>query len=357
MKYLQEKIIIDYFVKTFRKVFAQNTVWTNEDNEVVELVEGNIPQIYDHLPRESEDYPFIAIEGGGESVDIWGINDKVDNVWVSEKFGDSPKSYAVLGNGYSQAFGIILSEDLKLRDIGLALRYTSRLNEDINIYLSLASGFTPGTTVASGTIDAFEDKDFVWKWCELNPQTVLFKNQLYYVTCETDSNCIYYVAKDTNPDLNITPYPYYAYKYGSGSWNVSSSSTLFAVVQGPVYIRLGGGVRSNLSFRVEAKDIHTMRSVKSIVFMYLNALKHADLKRHEAITYPPTLNMDFDMASDTTNLGIKILNISESAENVRERGNDRIFSIILTVETYGVWQEDWQKDTLKDVDIQTQSFN
>jgi len=357
MKYLQMHDIIDYFAKSFRKIFAQNTIWVNEDNEVVELTEGNTPQVYDHLPREPENYPYISIEGGPGAGDPWAINDRVDNLWISERFGSQPLSYEILGNGYKRAFGIQLNEDLKLRDVGIALKYASRLNGDITLNLSSASASFPGVAIASGTIDAFEDTDFVWKWCELYPQITLLQNQLYFLTLEAPSDCIYYVAKDTNPDATLTPYPYLATKYGSGAWSLSSSSTLFAVVQGPVYIRLGGGIKSNLIFRIEAKDIHSMRSVKNIVFMYLNALKHADLKRKEAITYPPTLNVDFDFMSETTEVGVKIINISESAESVRERGNDRIFSVLYTVEVYGFWQEDFRADTVKKVVPDIKSFD
>lgn len=356
MRYSQTKDIIHYFVDSFRKVFSSSNVWLNEEREVVEIKEGDVPKVYDHQPREPEDYPLIVIEGRGGPLDFWGIDDFVDNLWISERMGTVPRSYVVLGDDYSQAFGVKVSEFLKLRDIGIAIRYGSRLNNDITVTFSSASSGIPGTALASGTIEAFDDTDFKWKWVELNPPIVLAPNQLYYVVYETSNDCIYYIAKDTNPDLSLTPYPYCANKYGGGGWNVSSSSTLLAVIQGPVYKRLGGGIQANLSLRIEAKDIHVMHSIEDIVFMYLNALRHSNLKRKEAITYPPTLNMELAGASDMTDVGIRIINISKGDENVRERGNDRIFSIMFSVETYSYWAEDFEVDTLKKIVPSTTNF-
>jgi hypothetical protein len=132
---------------------------------------------------------------------------------------------------------------------------------------------------------------------------------------------------------------------------------LLAVAQGPVYKRLGGGIQVNLSLRVEAKDIWTMHSIEDIIFMYLTMLKHANLKRKEAITYPPTLNVELEGISNLTETGIRIINISKGNENVRERGNDRIFSISFAIELYSIWSEDFEGDTIKKVSPDIEEFN
>ena len=80
------------------------------------------------------------------------------------------------------------------------------------------------------------------------------------------------------------------------------------------------------------------------------------MKRQEAISSPPTMNIDFDAMSDMTEAGIRVVNISKGAESVRERGNDMIFSITLNIETYAFWQEDFRKDTLKKIVPGTESF-
>ena len=200
MKYLQTQDIIKYFVESLRKVFATNNTWVNVDQEVIEITEGNIPKIYDHQPREPEDYPIVVIVGAGGPLDHWALDDFVDNVWIVERLGSIPDAYEILGNGYSQAFGVKVSNDLKLRSVGVALKYADKLNGDITVSLSVASASAPGVTIASGTIDAFEDTDFVWKWVELEPSVILKPDQLYYLTYEAPDDCVYYVAKDTDPD-------------------------------------------------------------------------------------------------------------------------------------------------------------
>jgi len=357
MRYLQTKDIVHYLVESLRKVFATNTSWVNDNQEVVEITGANIPTVYDHQPREPEKYPIVVIEGVGGPLDNWGIDDFVDSIWVSERFGSVPNDYEILGNGYKQAFGIQVSDFLKLRDIGIAIKFGSRLNGDINVNFSSASVNEPGVAISSGIINAFEDNDFLYKWVELDPPIILAPDQLYYVEYEAPDDCIYYIAKDTSPDLSLTAHPYLATKYGSGSWNVSSSSTLLAVAQGPVYKRLGGGIQVNLSLRVEAKDIWTMHSIEDIIFMYLTMLKHANLKRKEAITYPPTLNVELEGISNLTETGIRIINISKGNENVRERGNDRIFSISFAIELYSIWSEDFEGDTIKKVSPDIEEFN
>lgn len=357
MKYLQTQDIIKYFVESLRKVFATNNTWVNEDQEVVEITEGNIPKIYDHQPREPEDYPIVVIVGAGGPLDHWALDDFVDNVWIVERLGSVPDAYEVLGNGYSQAFGVKVSDDLKLRSVGIALKYADKLNDDIAVSLSLASASAPGVTIASGKIAAFEDTDFVWKWVELEPQPTLIADQLYYIKLEASGSCVYYVERDTDPDIGLTLYPYWANQYNSGAWNISSSSTLFAVVQGPVNKRLGGGIQASLSLTVEAKDIHTMHSIEDIIFIYLNMFRHSNLKRSDAITYPPTINTELDDLSNMTEAGIRIMTISKTAESVRERGNDRIFSITFNIETYSFWYEDFEKDTLKKVFPTIENYN
>jgi len=143
MKYLQTKDIIHYFVESLRKVFATNISWVNENQEVVEITEGNVPKVYDHQPREPEDYPIVVIEGNGGPLDHWSLNDHVDNVWRIERLGITPNAYETLGSGYMQAFGVKISdEDIKLRNIGIAVKYAGRLNGDITLNLSLMPNFS-----------------------------------------------------------------------------------------------------------------------------------------------------------------------------------------------------------------------
>ena len=357
MRYLQTKDIVHYLVESLRKVFATNNTWLNEDQEVVEITGANIPTVYDHQPREPEKYPIVVIEGTGGSVDYWGIDDFVDKIWISEKLGSVPRSYELLGNDCKQAIGIQVDDFLKLRDIAIAIGFKERLNGDINVNFSSASANVPGITISSGTINAFEDRDLLWKYIELNPPIVLAPNQLYYAELEAPDDCVYYIGKDTSPDLTLTPHPYHAVKYGSGSWNVSSSSTLLAIIQGPVYNRLGGGIQVNLSLRVEAKDIWTMHSIEDIIFMYLNMLKHSNLKRKQAIVYPPVLNVELQNLSELTEKGIHLINIVKGSEDVRERGNDRIFSVAFSIELYSLWQEDFEIITLKQITLDKQEFN
>jgi hypothetical protein len=86
-------------------------------------------------------------------------------------------------------------------------------------------------------------------------------------------------------------------------------------------------------------------------------LKHANIKRKEAIQYPPTLNVELEGLSDLTEAGIRIINISKGNENVRERGNDRIFSISFSIELYSSWSEDFEIDTIKKVLPDIENFN
>jgi len=361
MYYVQHRDIKSRLVKYLRMMFKMYTNWFNEGLEVVELMGGNSPEVYEQYPWNDENYPILVVGGIGGSDDDWAIDSHITTGFKFLQIGQAARSYSILEASNIIAFGVKSRvNDFKIRTIGVGIKPTNSTSDyDLTVTLMSSSAGFPSTEIASGSISSYilnasRVSDFVFT--ELTPEVTLQADESYFVKLNlTNGNYGSYYLLEDNAPTSRTSFPRKAVS-GSIGWSIVSGSTPMAVVKGPMNKFLGGGVNASFSIYIEAKDLATAQKISELTFLYLKLLRHAGLRRTEMMNYPTTTRTEFIRMSNEARMGLHVVRIDKGSEAVRERGNDRIFSIPLSVECYGMWTEAFELPTLLDINEEITNF-
>jgi len=351
MKYNQPRDIKKVFAVFLNKIFSLNEKWFNEDIEVVSLSGQNSPNVFEQYPWNKEKYPLVVVFAEGSSDDQWAIDSRIGNYWTSLLIGQTPRSYVELLNPI--AFGVTPGVyPLTLRSVDLAVQYKGPYEEDITVKLWSISGSYPNQVLASGSIKGKSSTQMEWATTIMYPQsTVLEKGINYFISVETEDGS-YYLMLDTDVDASITPWARYTVSGSSGWSTIDATKTALARVNGPVFYRIGGGQENRIRIFVESKDLPTTQKITELIYLYLHLIKHSNPQRKVKMDAPNESGMDYDFVSDLTDQGIYIIDVDKGSETVRNRGNDRLFSIDLIITCYGSWVEDFSLPTLDDINIE-----
>jgi len=359
MRYQQPRSIKQNFTNFVNKVFTLNEKWQNTDVEIITLSGNNSPEAFEQYPWDNEKYPLVVLFAEGSSDDHWAIDSRIGHYWHTLKIGSRPNDFIALSNTSMATFGVKTEKyDMPLRSVDLALQYVGPYENDIIVRLWSASGGEPGTILASGNISGKEFSIMEWMSTSLYPIVTLVKDTDYFVSVHTSGfvGNSYNLMLDNNPDSEITPF--IQLSTGTvGNWASVTDKTCFARVNGPVYHRVGGGLESTIRVFVESKDLTTTQKIADLLFVYFHLAKHSNPRRKEKIgTNVNETGMDYDFASDLTNEGIYIIDVDKGAEAIRVRGNDRLFSIDLSLSVYSNWVEDFRLPLLEDIDLDIQGY-
>jgi len=352
MEYNQSRNIKQSFTNFVNKIFSLNTGWKNESVEVLALSGENSPEAHEQYPWDSEKYPRVILFAEGTTDDHWAIDSRIGNYWVTLCIGSQPNAMAALSSN-PIAFGVKSADyNMTLRSVDLALQYVGPYEDDLTVKLWNSSGGLPNSVLASGSITGKEFSSMKWISTSLNPKIILTKDTNYFVSVQTVNalGTTYNLMKDASPSSDITPFICLATS-GSTGWTSVTDETAFARVNGPVYRRLGGGLEGTVRVFVEAKDLATTQKIADLLFVYFHLIKHSNPLRKEKMGASRNeTGMNYDFVSDLTDDGIYIRDVDKGPESVRVRGNDRLFSIDLSLSVYSSWIEDFVLPTLEEID-------
>jgi hypothetical protein len=358
LKYQQPRNIKQVFTTLFNKIFSLNSSWLNHEVEVITLSEDNSPQAFEQYPWNNEKYPLIVLFSEGVTDDHWAIDSRVGYFMDTLCIGKVPRNYLTLSST-PVAFGVRSNDiDLTFRQVEIAAQNIGPYEEDIVVKIwnsvSGSSGYTPNTVISSGSISGNADRNMNWLSTGVKPAIILSANTNYFISVQAGGS--YYLMLDTLPTLADTSFISYTTS-GSIGWSIpDTTKTVLARVNGPVYHRMGGGLKSRLRVFVESKDLPTTQKITDLLFVYLHLLKHSDPTKKIKMPITNETAMSFDFASDLTDEGIYILDVNKGSETVRNRGNDRLFSIDLTINCYSSWSEDFGLPTLEDIGLDISDF-
>jgi hypothetical protein len=355
---IQERDIKAYLANFLQKIFAQNSSWLNYDVELITLTDNNAPNVFEQYPWDAEHYPIVALTGMGASSEQWGIDGYISARGLTNFVGTRANSFVSFA-GSKIAFGFQMPADVSytMRNIEIMAKYAGELEEPITVELCSASGTTtliPGTVLSTGTLKVNAFDGLKWLQAKLLPNIVLAAGTKYFVTLNTAA--AYPLMMDTTPDAAVTPFVSFT-EYTNGAWTEPDlTKTVLAKVNGPVYTQLGGGISSNFSIYIEAKDLSTVQKIANLIYMYLFLARHSNLARPNTVPNLPATSMDYSFMSDLTEAGIYVINVDKGAEGVRNRGNDRIFNITITAHCYSQWSEDYTLPELSGIHIDTGDY-
>lgn len=360
LHYKQPRNIKHSFVQFVNKIFSLNSQWLNEDVEVVELTEDNSPDAFEQYPWDNEKYPLVVLFSDGSTDDRWAIDERIADHREYLELGSVARSYVQLGpfspsnSGLdAQAVGMQpLISSMILKSVDLLMKYTGPYEEAITIKIWEASGDLPGTLLASGSIKGEITAGIEWLQTNIKPEITLAQNTKYFISAQAPSGSYQWFIDD-DPNTSRTPYIRHAVFSGStGAWSGVSSQSPIAKAHGPAVRRLGGGLNSTVRMFVEAKDLSTTQKITDLLFVYMHLAKHSNVGRREKLTEPNVTSMDLDFVSDLSDEGIYIIDVNKGAETVRTRGNDRLFSVDLSLTCYSSWSEDFVLPVIEDIGIE-----
>ena len=354
MRYNQPRNIKSNFTKFVNKVFTLNKSWRNVDVEVIALSGDNSPVAYEQYPWDQEKYPLVVLFAEGTSDDHWAIDSRIGHYWDTLKIGSKPRDTIALSNISMVAFGVKTEEhDMPLRSVDLALQYIGPYENDVIVRLWDESGGEPNSILASGSISGKEFSIMEWASTSLYPTITLAKDTDYFVSVHTSGSLgnSYNLMLDNDPDVTVTPFIQLS-TGTAGSWTSVSDETVFARINGPVHYRVGGGLDNTIRVFVESKDLATTQKIADLLFVYFHLAKHSNLQRKEKMGVNANeTGTNYDFVSDLTDEGIYIIDVDKGAESVRIRGNDRLFSVDLSLSVYSNWVEDFVLPILEDINI------
>ena len=353
MQYNQGRSIKQTFVDAFNKVFKGNSTWVNTDIEVVGISGENSPDVFEQFPWDSEKYPRVVIFAGESQADKWAIDSKICQVRDNITFGTAarlaiPVTTTPLGFAVSSP-----ALPLKLHSVTLTLQHLGPYEENIDVELWSSGSDHPGTKLASGV---FKGKSFAGiheMTVSLRPLITMAPDTNYFIVVTGRGS--YNLMVDSHADAD-TPNTVLMQRIGS-TWTIISDSQAFVgTINGAAYQRLGGGISSSIRVYAEAKDLATVQKISDLVFVYSNLARHSNPGRSAKMVDPNTTSTLYDFVSDLTDAGIYIVNIAKGAENIRERGNDRIYSIDVSLNCYSHWTEDFSFPDLDDIETDINGF-
>ncbi len=352
MQYQQPRGIKQNFTNFINKIFTLNKNWQNTDVEIISLSGDNSPAAFEQYPWNKEKYPLIVLFAEGTTDDHWAIDSRIGHYWDTLQIGAKPSDTIALSNTSMVAFGVKTPEfDMPLRSVDLALKYTGPYENDIVVQLRNNSSGEPGAILASGSISGKEFSISEWATTSLFPIVTLVKDINYFVSIHTSGSLgnSYNLMLDDEPTTEITPF--IQLSTGTvGSWVSVTDKTVFARVNGPVFYRVGGGIDNTIRIFVESKDLATVQKIADLLFVYFHLAKHSNPQRKAKMgSNVNETGMNYDFMSDLTDEGIYNIDVDTGGESVRVRGNDRLFSIDLTLSVYSNWVEDFKLPTLEDI--------
>lgn len=348
-RYKQPRDIKDEFTKFVNNLFKLNTSWVNEDVEVITLTGDNSPNAYEQYPWDTENYPIVVLFSEGSTDDRWALDERISDYREFLRIGSIPQDYVTLGvNPIAAGVRPQLSA-MSLKSIDLLVKNIGPYEEPITVKLWSTVSDAPDTLLASGSISGQTTRGIEWLHTQLFPVCTLVKDTSYFLSAEAASGSYYWFI-DNDVNTAITPYVRHA-TFDGTTWTSGSSQTPIAKVYGPTVRRLGGGIYSTIRMFVEAKDLATSQKITDLLFVYIHLAKHSNLGRREKLSDANVTSMDLDFVSDLSDKGIYIIDVNKGAETVRIRGNDRLFSIDLSLTCYSSWSEDFVLPVIEDIDI------
>lgn len=359
MKYTQSRQIKKYLVAYLQKCFAMYTEWVNSGLEVIDISNDNSPNIHEQYPFDSENYPIVVVGGAGSSQDDWGIDNLINDSYIAKRMGTQAVGYQILDNSNQVVYGVQFNEDFDIRNIDIALMQYKDIEEPLYVYLYSSGSNGPDQILASGSIKGFSKSlsSIIWGATELFPSFTLLKGAPYFVgiNLAPTSYGSYYLMTDsalskTDNSFNILGVS------GSTGWTFINGTSVVSTINGPVYKILGGGMEINFSILVESKDLASTQKISELCFMYLNFLRYGKLQRESLMDFPNELRIGYNRDSNMTADGINLVSVDKGAESIRDRGNDRLFSVTLSVACYGRWSESFELPTIKEIDENINNF-
>jgi len=349
LKSTQSRDIKKNFVSFINKIFALNNSWLKDDVELITLQGDNSPSAYEQYPWDNENYPIVVLSSEGATDDAWAIDSKISNYTETMKLGVTARTYETLSANPIAAAITPRRGNLSLRAVDLLVKNIGPYEEPIFVRLLSTTGGVPDTILASGSIAGKQTSGIKWLQTALYPRVVLQQDTTYALSAQAFSGSYYwFVDNIINTDSTPTPTKW---AYNGVTWDTISDESPIAKVYGPTVRRLGGGLNTTLRIFIETKDLSTTQKIADLLFVYLHLARHSNVMRSEQLDSPNVTNTNYDFVSNLSDEGIYILKVNKGAETVRDRGNDRLFSIDLALSCYSNWTEDFTLPVLEDIDI------
>ncbi len=347
----------DEFANLLRRSFSYHEEFNNVGaTGVFDLGLDDEGLVFDQFFQEYEQYPVITIAGQvGSFVDESGGG-------ISAEFGQESiyqdvaniidvTQYLTIGttNNLTAGTSFESDQDLTLRTVGTYMRGLGDAG-DVSVYFWKGDQRGPLELLASGSVGGFTSSEYEVKTTELYPWIDVQKNSYYWITYATDESSQYRIG--------INPNGIYKTAVGSGSapvggsqWVVDSGSIAATIKSAPWDI-VGGAMQFSLLFSCMSKEASESRRLGDLTTLFLALSRKGTINRSAT----GDLKMDWGGLSPISKNGLAIQDVSIGAEQVQERGDDRIWVNSVTATIRGEWTVAFERELLKDVGLTVVSY-
>jgi len=353
MHFRLNKYLIEQNTRFLRRLFKYNNEWTNKDIEIIQVSSGSSLSIFEQFFYEEEKYPVISIgtSGGNYSQngfnDLWRVvdDDKIilgNRSLTREVISDVNELYILLPSD-------VTGETIRGIDINLAWTGNDVGGDDINV--NIYRDFTTSPVLlGSGSLQGNTKTELSTYFCGFS-NNIFLDGEDFAITLNTQPTSSYYVCID-NSEGN--------YIYNQNGISIYKSGSIAGNLYLPAFVRFGGIFQSTLNFKVQAKNSTAqVYNLIELMSMYYTLAKHGQISRTStAINGMKWSDSDVSLiSSELTEKGIYVKAIKQGGLETRRRGEkDIIFGMTLSIDFVTEWFEDYTIDTLKNIEIEANSF-
>lgn len=348
-----EKYLVDEFIKILRRIFRNQTTWTNTGTDVIQFSSGAVSLVFEQFFEENEKYPIITVYGLG-------------GIYANDSLGDYVST--LRGNYYSHVMGVraLIYEtisDIDVLAVQLPQSLAAKQDQISGIYLDfiwnglgvggdditykLYSSYTTSPNlITSGSI-AGNLLHNISRTYSLFDSSITLSESDYWLTFNSTERSVYAIMLDNTKET--------LYKKNSGSF--VSGSIVGGLMYPPLH-KIGGRFESSITIRVMCKNNTALaRDLGEIIVTRLLLLKTAQYDRSAMIEQSLSTFTDGDIISEWEDKGVAIKSVKTGVLEMRRRGiNDIIFTLPITVDLLTHWSVDYPGEFLKNFSIDVTPF-
>ena len=351
MHWRLDKYLIEQSVQLLRRVFSYNSEWNNKDIEIVQVASGSSTLVFEQFFNEPEKYPIIVISPLGGSNSQSGFNDLWRDV-TDDKVELGERGLSVVEISNTDLLEIPIPEELygeSVRGIDLQLSWTG-VGEGGNILINFYKNFTTSPElIGSGSFEGTLDKNLNTYFIELSNNISLTGEDLYF-TLQTTSNNSYFIAFDNSAS--------FISRYNQNN-NISNlNGSIVGSIYLPAFKRIGGDYHSSLNFKVFTKnDTKSLYNLADLISIYFTLTKHSNISRRGYAVNGLSLSESRSVLSELSEKGIYVKSIKQGGVENRRRGKkDIIYARSVNIEFFSEWFQDFPMDTIKNIEVDANSF-
>jgi len=340
--------VVTTFVDLIQRIFTYNQRFVNQGISVIEIPSASskvfaVEQFHENFER----YPIVTVGVLGGNYMHTSINNYIGDSTPSVDLGVYAYSYQLITGSDTLAFSLP-TDVIVSGSSGFTFNVAwSGTGSGYGINYTIYQNYTTAAqSVASGVIAAGEYTSITPIYTPFIPDLQFSSGDVWMVLTPASSSSYL---------LMVDPTVTASYQYNSHSY----SGSLVGNIQLPNMLRVGGAFTSSYSITCTSKNDSTIcYDIIELIAQYLELTKNAQISRASGnVDGLKLYDLVLSVAGELTQKEIYIQSVRQGGLTRQMRGeNDELFSLMLTVTCYTLWNEDFHVEQLQTVSQSVTTF-